>query len=58
MEYTKSLDRLISSLKSLPGIGPRMAERLAFHILKISEQNVNTLTDAIIDVKRKLQYYG
>jgi len=56
MEYTKSLDRLISSLKSLPGIGPRMAERLAFHILKISEQNVNTLTDAIIDVKRKLQY--
>jgi recombination protein RecR len=56
MEYTKSLDRLISVLKSLPGIGPRMAERLAFHILKISEQNVQVLTEALHDVKTNLKY--
>ena len=56
MEYTKSLDRLISVLKALPGIGPRMAERIAFHILQISQQNVQVLTDAILEVKAKIRY--
>ena len=34
--YPDSLNRLIQSLKQLPGIGTKTAERLAFHLIKLS----------------------
>ncbi len=55
MEYTKSLDKLITILRSLPGIGPRMAERLAFHILKSSDSNAKDFMQAIDDVKLNIK---
>ncbi len=54
--YTDSLNRLIDQLAKLPGIGRRTAERLAFHLLKATEQDAMELSDAIRDVKQKVRY--
>ncbi len=49
------INRLINELKRLPGVGPRSAERLAFHILVASEAEAMALAHAIRDVKKKLR---
>jgi len=51
--YTESLNRLIEEFGKLPGIGPRNAERLAFHILKAEPQEAMALAEAIRAVKQK-----
>jgi recombination protein RecR len=48
------LQRLVSELSKLPGIGNRTAHRLAFHVLRASEADANALADAIRDVKAKI----
>jgi recombination protein RecR len=48
------LARLVESLKALPGIGTRTAERLAFHLVKMSEDEAMGLARAIRDVKQNL----
>lgn len=50
--YPAAVDRLISELARLPGIGRRSAERLSFHILKGDSQAGLALANAIIDVKK------
>ena len=47
---------MIESLASLPGIGIKSAQRLAFHILDMPESEVEKLTSCIIDAKRKVCY--
>jgi recombination protein RecR len=49
--YTKTLNELIDQFAKLPGIGPKTAERLAFHILKSSPTEALALAQAISDVK-------
>ena len=49
--YTVSLQALVDELGRLPGIGPKSAQRLAFHILKIAPEDAVRLSDAIIAVK-------
>lgn len=49
--YTKSLNELIEQFGNLPGIGPKTAERLAFHILKADRPDALALSQAIQDVK-------
>ena len=49
--YPESVQRLISELAKLPGIGPRSAERLAFHVLKSTSEEAARLSRAIDDVK-------
>ncbi|MDR0676958.1 MAG: recombination mediator RecR [Elusimicrobiota bacterium] len=56
MNYTKNLDKLINNLKTLPGIGPKMAERLAFYIIKLDQLEVDLLIDSIFDAKKNLKY--
>jgi recombination protein RecR len=51
-----SLKGLIESLNSLPGIGPKSAERLAFYILQMNNTRVNNLVDQILEVKSRLKY--
>ncbi|MHC4489311.1 MAG: recombination mediator RecR [Planctomycetota bacterium] len=51
--YTESLNKLIEEFGRLPGIGPKSAERLAFHILKANGNEAMALADAIRDVKNK-----
>jgi len=53
--YTKSLNKLIEELNKLPGIGPKTAERLAFHILNAKPAESMALAKAIADVKNKIK---
>jgi recombination protein RecR len=56
--YTQSIQNLMNELASLPGIGLRSAERIAFHLLKQSPQEAMKLADAIRDVKTKIRHCG
>lgn len=47
---------MIESLAALPGIGVKSAQRMAFHILSMPEQEVEQLADSIIEAKRKVRY--
>ena len=49
------MSRLIDELKKLPGIGSKSAQRLAFHILRSSEDDAEALASAVRDVKAKLR---
>jgi recombination protein RecR len=53
--YTETLNRLIEELGKLPGVGPKTAERLAFHILKVQPAEALMLAEAIRDVKTKIK---
>ena len=53
--YTETLNNLIEQLGKLPGIGPKSAERLAFHILKAEPAEAIALADAIKNVKTKIK---
>ena len=53
--YTESLNKLIEEFGRLPGIGPKTAERLAFHILKADPPEAMKLADAIRDVKTRIK---
>ncbi|MCK4625350.1 MAG: recombination protein RecR [Phycisphaerae bacterium] len=53
--YSKTIERLISELGNLPGIGPRSAERIAFYILKTDDKGAFALSDAIRDVKTNIR---
>ncbi|MHC4336265.1 MAG: recombination mediator RecR [Planctomycetota bacterium] len=53
--YTETLNRLIEQFGGLPGIGPKTAERLAFHILKSEPTEAMNLANAIRDVKNKIK---
>ena len=48
------LQRLVSELAKLPGVGQRTAQRLAFHILRASGEDAAALAEAIRDVKEKI----
>jgi len=52
--YAGPIQRLISELQRLPGIGQRTAQRLAFHILRASDDDALALADAIREVKEKV----
>ena len=51
MYYAKPLAKLVGELEKLPGIGPKSAQRLAFHILRSPEEEARRLAEAITDVK-------
>jgi recombination protein RecR len=51
---SESVERLISRLSRLPGIGRKSAARLAFHVLKLSSEEANELADAIREVKERV----
>ena len=52
--YAAPIQRLITELGKLPGIGNRTAQRLAFHILRASPQDAAALADAIREVKERI----
>ena len=52
--YAPPVQRLVSELSKLPGIGARTAQRLAFYILRSSEQDAFALAEAIREVKEKI----
>ena len=56
MALPDPLTRLIEELQRLPGIGPKGAQRLAFHILKTPREQTERLVDALRDVKERVTY--
>ena len=55
-QYPKSLGKLINELSKLPGIGDKTAQRLAFHVLSLSEKEAEALADAVVEAKHTLKY--
>jgi len=53
--YPAPVERLISELGKLPGIGRRTAQRLAFHLLRQSDEEALALADAIREVKGSIE---
>jgi recombination protein RecR len=53
-EYPPSLERLLHELAKLPSIGPRTAQRLAFHLLKQPLDTSKALSVALVDARTKL----
>jgi recombination protein RecR len=56
MNIPASLSRLVEELARLPGIGQKTAQRLAFSILRDDEERAGALSQAILDVKRKIRF--
>lgn len=57
MDYFSShISNLIGELSQLPGIGPKSAARLAFHIIDMPEENVKALADSIVDAKKNIHF--
>jgi recombination protein RecR len=54
--YAEPIARLLEELERLPGVGPKSAQRLAFHILKGDDETAQRLADAIIEVKRQIHF--
>ncbi len=55
MKYPKSLQELIECYKMLPGIGEKNAERFAFATLKFDEEQINSFSNCIKEVKQKIK---
>lgn len=53
--YSNHISKLIEELGRLPGIGPKTAQRLAFHIIGMSGEQAKSLSDAIIDAKENVR---
>ena len=52
--YSPLLQSLVDELGRLPGIGPKSAQRIAFHLLKVAPQDAMRLADAIVAVKERV----
>ncbi len=51
-KYSQSITKLIAELGKLPGIGGKSAQRLAFHILSLSEKEVETLANTLLEARK------
>jgi recombination protein RecR len=54
LEYSEPVTKLIDEFKRLPGIGHKSAQRLAFHVLRMSQADVERFVAAMEEVKRKI----
>jgi recombination protein RecR len=54
--FSPTVQRLIDELSKLPGIGPKTAQRLAFHLLKLRPEEALPLAQALIDVKEIVRF--
>lgn len=56
MLYPQPMTRLIHELSKLPGVGPKTAQRLAFYILTLSEDEVGKIAEALVTAKHKIGF--
>ena len=54
--YTKPLASLIECFQKLPGVGPKSAQRLALHLLKMPQSEVERFANALLDAKRTIRH--
>ena len=50
--YSSQINRLVEELSSLPGIGAKSAQRLAFHILNMPLEHVENLSSSILEARK------
>ncbi len=55
MAFARPIARLIDQLTRLPGIGPKTAQRLAFHILRMDEAEVGQIAAAMVEARRRVR---
>ena len=55
-QLPEPLERLISELSRLPGVGPKTAQRLAFHLLRADRHRAESLAEAIVDMKLRIGF--
>ena len=53
--FAEPMTRLIDELKKLPGVGTKSAQRLAFHVLRASDEDARALAGAIVSLREKLR---
>lgn len=56
MEYSESLEKLINDLRRLPGVGKKSAERAAFAVLAMSEEDVRKFADDLVRARTRVHY--
>ena len=56
MLFAKPLADLIAELEKLPGVGPKSAQRLAYHLLRVPDHEAKRLADAVVAAKEKLKF--
>ncbi|TMC08926.1 MAG: recombination protein RecR [Chloroflexi bacterium] len=56
MQLPEPLERLIGELSRLPGVGPKTAQRLAFHFLRADRERAERLSEALLDLKARIGY--
>ncbi|TCZ78946.1 recombination protein RecR [Paenibacillus albiflavus] len=56
MYYPEPISKLIDAFSRLPGVGPKTAGRLAFHVIRMKEEDVVEFAKALVNVKRNLHY--
>ena len=54
MKYPQTFENLINGLKKLPGVGSKSAERMAYQILNMEDEDIKSLATSLIDSKNKL----
>ena len=54
--YSNQITRLIEELSKLPGIGAKSAQRLAFHIINMPEEQVEHLSSVMVNAKKQIRY--
>ncbi len=54
MQFARPLAELILQLERLPGVGPKSAQRLAFHVIRMADDDVRRLSESLISAKRSL----
>ncbi len=54
--YTGPITRLIEEFSKLPGVGRKTAQRLAFHVINMNINDVESLSKAIVEAKREIKY--
>lgn len=54
--YSSQITKLIDELSKLPGIGAKSAQRLAFHIINMPQEQVERLSGAMVDAKKNVRY--
>ena len=54
--YTKPLANLIENFQKLPGVGPKSAQRMALHMIKLPQNEVERFVNSVIEAKRTIHY--
>ena len=54
--YSSQISKLIEEFSRLPGIGPKSAARLAFHVINMPKEQVEQLANTMIDAKNNVRY--